>query len=464
MAGSAGGSPLRPGGKRGVGSKRRQHRGRVLTFVAVLGSVVRYLGLLRERDFRRLWIAQSVSQVGSEVTLLALPLVAVLVLDASPFEVALLGATQFFAFIVVALPAGVWVDRLPRTRILVGADLGRAAILLVVPLAAAAHLLSMGLLYAVIFGTAILRVFFDIAYQAILPDLIERDRIAEGNSRLEVSNSAAQLLGPGIGGWLVGLLSAPIAIAVDALSFLASASFLVGIRARRVTSPDGSVRPRSGMRREILEGVRFYRRNPLLRSLAATTVTYYVGIWFAGGTLIAYLARDLQMSPEAIASAFPSARSASSRARPLVPRSAVASASDRPSWPRSQSAHSWAVMALAQPETALALLALSAIGHGVTSMAMGINYVSLRQAITPPELQGRVNATGRWLNWTMIPLAAIGGGAVATEIGIRATILIGSAVAFLAVPILFLSPLGSLRAMPAAVSLPEAPSPQAASR
>jgi hypothetical protein len=125
---------------------------------------------------------------------------------------------------------------------------------------------------------------------------------------------------------------------------------------------------------------------------------------------------------------------------------------------------SWAIMAFARPETALAFLALSAIGSGITSMAMSINYVSLRQAITPPELQGRVNATGRWLNWTVIPLAAIGGGAVATAVGIRETILIGSGVAFLAVPILFLSPLGSLRAVPGAISPPEEPNPPAASR
>jgi MFS family permease len=431
----------------------------------VLGSLGRYLGLLRERDFRRLWIAQSVSQVGSEVTLLALPLVAVLVLDASPFEVALLGATQFFAFILVALPAGAWVDRLPRTRILVGADLGRAAILVVVPLAAATHFLSMGLLYTVIFGTSILRVFFDIGYQAILPDLIERDRLAEGNSRLEVSSSAAQLLGPGIGGWLVGLLSAPIAIVVDALSFLGSAAFLVGIRARPVASPGGPARPRSGMAREILEGISFYRRNPLLRSLAATSVIYYGGVWFAGGTFIAYLARDLQMSPEAIGLGY------SIGAIGVLAGAATAAAMGRrfgigPTLIVSIAigALSWAIMAFARPETALAFLALSAIGSGITSMAMSINYVSLRQAITPPELQGRVNATGRWLNWTVIPLAAIGGGAVATAVGIRETILIGSGVAFLAVPILFLSPLGSLRAVPGAISPPEEPNPPAASR
>ena len=417
----------------------------------MLGSVSGYLGLLRERDFRRLWIAQSVSQLGSEVTLLALPLVAVVVLGASPFEVAVLGATQFVAFILVALPAGAFVDRLPGARLLVVADLGRAAILLVVPVAAATNLLSMAVLYAVIFGTSVLRVLFDVGYQAILPDLVERDRLAEGNSRLEVSSSTAQILGPGIGGWLVGLLGAPIAIVVDAVSFVASAIFLVGIRARRavVSAAHGSGGGPRSLRHEIAEGLAFYRQNRLLRSLAASIVIYYAGIWFAGGTFIAYLARDLAMSPEAIGLGYSigavgvlagaAGGAALGRRFGIGPTLAVAMAIG---------AGSWATMALAQPATALGLLGLSAIGNGVTSMAMGINYVSLRQAITPPELQGRVSATGRWLNWTVIPLAAIGGGAVATAIGIRLTIVIGAAVALLAVPILLHSPLGSLRAAP----------------
>jgi MFS family permease len=432
----------------------------------VLGPLGRYLGLLRERNFRRLWIAQSVSQVGSEVTLLALPLVAVLFLDASPFEVAILGATQFVAFILVALPAGVWVDRLPRTPILVAADLGRAAVLLVVPIAAAIDALSIGLLYAVIFASSILRVFFDIGYQAILPDLVERDRLAEGNSRLEVSNSAAQIVGPGLGGWLVGVLTAPIAIVVDAVSFIGSAVLLTGIRPRHIADEAATRPPRIGLRREILEGLAFYRRNALLRSLAAASVTYYAGVWFAGGTFIAYLARDLEMSPEAIGLGYSigavgvlagAAAGAELGRRFGIGRTLIASVG--------LGASSWAIMALAQPESALAFLAVSAIGHGVTSMAMAINFVSLRQAITPKALQGRANATGRWLNWTVIPLAAICGGAFATEIGIRIAILVGSAGALAAVPILLLSPLGRLRSIPEeAVSPPGEPSRRAASR
>jgi Na+/melibiose symporter-like transporter len=308
-------------------------------------------------------------------------------------------------------------------------------------------------------------VFFDVGYQAILPDLVERDRLAEGNSRLEVSNSAAQLLGPGIGGWLVGLLSAPIAIVLDALSFIGSAALLVGIRGRATAHRSGADRPRTSIRREILDGVAFYRANRLLRALTAVNITYFVGVWFAGGTFIAYLARDLRMSPEAIGLGYSigatgvlagaAAGAAVGRRIGIGPTLAVSIG---------LGAISWSIMAFAEPATALVFLALSGIGHGVTSMAMGINYVSLRQAITPAELQGRVNATGRWLNWTMIPLAAIGGGVVATAIGIRPTILIGSAVAFLAVPILLASPLGRLRAMPPDVSLSEAPSRETASR
>jgi MFS family permease len=165
-----------------------------------------YAGLLAEPDFRRLWVAQSISQVGTQVTQLALPFAAILVLKASPFDVALLSGVQFLPFLLFALPAGVWADRFPRRRILVAADIGRALVLVLVPLAAAAGVLAMWHLYLVGFAVGALTVFFDVSYQAILPDIVSRDRLQEGNSRLEVSRSAAQVIGPALGGALVGLL------------------------------------------------------------------------------------------------------------------------------------------------------------------------------------------------------------------------------------------------------------------
>jgi len=409
----------------------------------------RYLGLLREPNFRQLWLAQTVSQVGSEVTSLALPLVAVLVVGASAFEVAALSAIEFVARMLLALPAGAWVDRVARKRVLVGADLGRAAVLVIVPIAASRGFLSIGLLYAVAFSAAALTVFFDVGYQAILPDLVERERLAEGNSRLEISNSAAQIVGPGLGGWLIGAFSAPIAIVVDAASFLTSAVLLAGIRGRGASAESAAPKPRAGLRREIGEGLTFYRRNPLLRALAVSGVVQNVGIWFAGSTLLVYLARDLTMSPAQIGIGFSigavgvlaGAATASATARRLGIGPTLAAAI-------ALAPLSWMLLALAEPSTALAFLGLFGIAHGLASMTSATTYVSLRQAITPAELQGRVNATGRWLSWTAIPFGALAGGAAATLIGIRLTLVIGSAFALLAVPLLLASPLRTVRAMP----------------
>jgi MFS family permease len=155
-------------------------------------------GLWRHPDFLRLWGAQTVSQLGSQVSFLALPLAAVLVLDASAFQVALLGAAVMAPWLLFALPAGVWVDRVSRRPILVIADLGRAAVLASVPLAYAIDALTMAQLFATAFATGTLTVFFDVAYQSYLPSLVERRQLVDGNAKLEVSRSGASVAGPGL--------------------------------------------------------------------------------------------------------------------------------------------------------------------------------------------------------------------------------------------------------------------------
>src|SRR6185295_18636650 len=190
-----------------------------------IAALVAWAGLLREPGFQGLWLAQTVSQLGTQVTLLAMPLVAILTLGASPLEVGILTAVDFLPFLLFTLPAGVWVDRLPRRRILI-ADVGRAFILAAIPAAYLAGILEMWQLYVVGFLAGTLTVFFDVGYQAFLPELVPRERLAEGNSRLEVSRSAAVVVGPGLAGVLVGLVTAPIAILVDSASFIVSAGFL----------------------------------------------------------------------------------------------------------------------------------------------------------------------------------------------------------------------------------------------
>src|SRR5205823_8179046 len=186
--------------------------------------------LWRHPDFLKLWTADTVSQVGTQVTFLALPFTAVAVLKANAFQVGLLSAVEFLPFILIGLPAGVWVDRLRRRPILIAGDLGRAVILGFVPLAYGLHVLKMWQLYPVAFLTGICTVFFDVAYQSYLPSLVRRDQIVEGNAKLETSRAGAQLAGPAVAGGLIQLGTAPVAILADAISYLWSASWVFLIR------------------------------------------------------------------------------------------------------------------------------------------------------------------------------------------------------------------------------------------
>ena len=211
-------------------------------------------GLWRHSDFLRLWAAGTVSQLGSQITLLALPLAAVLVLDASAFQVALLTTFDFLPFLLFGLPAGVWVDRLARRPVMIATDVGRAVALLTIPLAYALDVLTLGQLYAVGFLVGVLTVFFELAHTSYLPSLVQREQLIDGNSKLEISRSGAYIAGPGIGGVLVGFLTAPGAIVIDAASFIASAVLVLRIRAREQWAASAGVR--TGLRRELGEGLR----------------------------------------------------------------------------------------------------------------------------------------------------------------------------------------------------------------
>jgi MFS family permease len=195
--------------------------------------------LLRHPDFVRLWTGQTISQLGSQVSALAIPFVAIDVLGASTFAVALLGVIDFLPFLLIGLPAGVWVDRLRRRPVMIVGDLGRAVALATIPLAFVAGVLSIVQLYVVGFTVGVLTVFFDVAYQSYLPSLVARDQLQEGNAKLEMSRAGAQVVGPGLAGILIGALRAPLAVVVDAISFLASALFLLLIR-RAEPSPESA--------------------------------------------------------------------------------------------------------------------------------------------------------------------------------------------------------------------------------
>ena len=405
-------------------------------------------GLWRHSDFLKLWSAETVSQFGTQISQLALPLAAIDVLHASAFEVAALTTVEFLPFLLVSLPAGVWVDRLPRRPILIAGDLARAGLLASIPIAYFFDALTIWQLFGVGFFVGIATVFFDIAYQSYLPALVERTQIIDGNSKLEISRSAAQTGGPGLAGVLIGFLKAPAAILIDAVSFLASGLFILGIR-----KPETSLKeraPRRKMRVELREGLSYVLRHPYLKNIAACTALFNFFGSVAYAILLVFARRELDLSPLAIGLAFSvgnlGALLAAFTANRISGRLGVgrtiilASVIGGPTYlvlPFAPHGHA-----------ALAVIVPALVVSSFVNVIYNIAQVSLRQAITPERIQGRMNSVMRFIVWGTIPLGAITGGALASQIGLKQTLIVGGVGCCLPfLPVLF-SPVRSIREMP----------------
>jgi MFS family permease len=413
--------------------------------------------LWRHSDFMKLWTGQTISQFGDEITLLALPFVAILTLGAEALEMGILGVVRFLPWIAFTLPAGVWVDRMRRRPILIGADLARALVLASIPIAFFAGWLTMVQVYIVAFLAGTLEVFFDVAYQSYLPSLVERGQLTEGNAKLEISRSGAQLAGPGIAGGLVEVLTAPVAIAVDAVSYLGSALFVSRIRRPEpdVPAPPAEDRPR--MRSQIMEGLRYVLGHPLLRPIAACTALSNLFSAMATAILILFAVRELGLTAGAIGVAL-----AIGNVGFLVGAFAAERIAGRVGIGRAIVGSSvlFGLAGFAYPlatsATAVVLLVAGGLLFGFGGVVYNVNQVSLRQAITPGRMQGRMNATMRFVVWGTLPIGALAGGALGGAIGLRPTLWIAAAGGFLAfVPPLF-SPVRSL------VSIPEGEEEEAA--
>jgi MFS family permease len=405
-------------------------------------------GLWRHADFLKLWSAETISQLGSQVSLLALPLVAIITLEVSAFEVALLSVVEFAPFILVTLPAGVWVDRLRRRPILVAGDLGRALLLATIPFAWALDVLTIWQLYAVGFGVGICTVFFDVAYQSYLPSLVDRHQLVEGNARLEVSRSGAQIAGPAIAGPLVQILTAPLAVLADALSFAASALFLFRIRTRETLPERPATGARTPMRRELAEGLRYVLRHRYLRWIAASTATFNFWGNVMWAILLVYAVRVLDLSPSQIGLVF-AIGNVGYLAGALATSRISAALGVGPSIVLGSATGAAALLVPLAPESDPLpfLIAWQAIlGFGLP--LYNVTQVSLRQAITPERLQGRMNSVMRFIVWGVIPLGSLAGGAIASAISLRAAIWIGAVGVSLAFLPVLLSPVRSLRSVP----------------
>jgi MFS family permease len=407
-------------------------------------------GLWHHRDFRRLWIGETVSQLGGMVSQIALPLVAILVLHASTFEVGLLETCQFLSFLLVGLPAGAWVDRMRFRSVLIANDLVRAAALGSIPLTHALGVLTIGQMYVVALVTGLSTVFFDVAYQSYLPALVDRSALVEGNSKLQASESVSQIAGPGLGGLLVQVFTAPYAVLLDAASFLWSASWVTAIKSR---PPKPERKPDRNLAREIGEGLKFVLGNRLLRSIAMCTGSSNLFSSVAGSVIFILLARQLHLSAGVIGlltslSAIGGLLGSLVAARiarwlgqgPAIWISALACAPGP------------FVAPFLHRDWTLGLYALVQILLWAAVVVYNVTQVSFRQGLTPPELLGRMNATMRFLVWGTMPLGAFLGGVLGATLGVRTTLLIaaiGGALAF--VPV-FLSPLRRMRELPSWVA------------
>jgi MFS family permease len=396
-----------------------------------------------DRDFRHLWIGNAVSQVGTQVSLLAIPIVAALSLQASTWEVAVLRATGNLAFLLIGLPAGVWCDRVRRRPVLILGDLGRAVALGSIPLAWAMHALTLPQLYAVAFCVSMLTVFFDVSYQSYLPGLVGRKRIVDGNGALEATRTVAYTVGPTFAGFAIQWLSAPVAVIIDAISFLWSGSWIASIRAHEAKP----VQPeRRHMAREIVEGLRFVFGHSALRAIAiygSTTVLFGAA---QGAVLILFLLRTLRLSPGGVGllytcssvGAVIGAFTATPIARRIGQSRGIMFAS-------ALGGFAGLLVPIATRGPALGCFVVGSAASSFGIVVFNIIQVSFRQMLCPEHLLGRMNATMRFVLWGTSPVGALLGGALGTWLGLRTTMWVTAVGGLIPFLVLILSPLRRAR-------------------
>ncbi|MGV9254099.1 MFS transporter [Streptomyces sp. NPDC003697] len=398
-----------------------------------------------DSGFRALWAASGVSLIGTQVSVLALPLTALIALHASAFEVALLTAAGTAPFLLLGLPAGAWADRWPRRTLMVACDLGRAVLLASLPAAQLAGALTLAQLYLVALGVGVLSVFFDIASLSVLPSLVGGDRIAPANARLETVRAASQTSGPAIGGTLVQLLTAPFALALDALSYLASALLLRGLPP--LPAPAAPERP-AGTLTRIGEGLRFCLNHPYIRPLAIGAA--WLNFWTEAllAVFLTYAVRELHLSAARVGTVLALAGLGYLAGSLLAPR-LNARMGVGPAIVLGAALNGGFLLAACAPRTGTT--AWLVIGFTVTATGVSVwnvNAVSLRQATTPDGFLARMNAANRFLIWGTMPLGAAAGGLLADRLGLHDTVVVCALAApACALPVL-LSPVRKVRTMP----------------
>ncbi|MDF3299449.1 MFS transporter [Streptomyces tropicalis] len=405
------------------------------------------------RDFRRLWTADTVSQIGAGVTLVALPLVAIRTLHASPFEASLLVMFEYLAALVIGLPVGAWVDRMRQRRVMMAGDVCRAVLLGSIPLTAAMGALTLSQLYAVAFGVSVCTAFFDVSFQSYLPRLVAADQLVQGNVKLETTRNVAQAGGPGFGGAIVGALTAPTAIVVNVVTFVLSALSLARIRTPDVKPPASG----GNLKSEIAEGLRLVFGDRSLRAITLSSAISNMCATIGASMLLVLLAGRLHLSSFLCGLVF-TAEAVGGLLGALAVGRVVSRLGQGPAMWMALIVSSvlWLLtlpMYQADWRFALALL-LNSLGW-VSFMTYKISSVSMRQRLCPKPLLGRMTATFRFVVWGLMPVGALMGGILGQTLGPRQAMWIGVLGELAASLPILLSPLRTMHDLPP--TLDEAP-------
>jgi Na+/melibiose symporter-like transporter len=402
------------------------------------------VGIFRNRNFRFFWLAETISDVGSPFTELALPLTAVILLQASTFEVGLLRVMEYVPFVLFALGAGVVVDRSRPAPLLIGSDLGRMVILVTVPVAYFIGHLSIVQLYIVAFTAGVLTLLQGVAQQAAMRALVERDQLIDANSKIGMSEEAAAVAGPGVAGVLIGATSAPIAILVDAVSFGLSALLISRITWR--TEARSAVPSVESFLHQIREGLVFILRHRVLRGLAASiSLLRFFSSMFAAVELV-YFVRILHLSPTTIGLVF------ATMGLGGVAGALAANGLNR------RFGVGWTItvglaplgtllIPLAPPSAPIPWLIAGGFLGAFSVVASNVSQLGLRQSMTPRRLQGRMTASMRFVIMAPAPVGAFLGGTLGTVAGLRFTLWVGAFGGILAAVPLVLSGLPGIRSI-----------------
>ena len=402
--------------------------------------------LLRQPDLRLLWTGETVTALGTAVTGVALPLVALEVLDASVLAVTVLAAAGWLPWLVVGLPAGAWVDRLPKRQVLVASDLVSAGLLATVPVAAALGVLTVAQLLVVALGLGAASVFFRTAWSAYVPVVVPAERLVPANALLHGSESAAQVAGPGLAGLLVTLVGAVGALVADLVSFVVSAGCLLRVRA--VEPPPQAVR--RDLRAEVVEGVRLVTRDRFLRNLVLHGAIANLPLVGYGALVVPFLLREAGQSPGAVGLLIGAGGIGGVLGAGLSGRVVRRLGSARALVALKGGAGVCSLLVgLADdgPRVGLFVLGTALVGAGV--VAGNVVSTTFRQQYVPPELMGRVMSAMQFANLGTIPVGAVGGGLLAEALGLRTAVVLLTAGYAVSGLVLALGPLRGRRDLPA---------------